>query len=229
MSGVHVRGSILGNIIFNAYYNYGFVSAFVYGSQGVGKTTYALKVMYNVYGDWDEVLGNTYFYVDDLIPRLHRCADEGKRIRCILLDDAGVWLIKYRWSERFSVWFCQLFNLIRTVCAGVIFTSVEVSDIVRFIRDKVIYRVSIRVPENPRDELDREAIGYRVFVTPTLQHWVKKVFIDRFTLRLPDDVRERYNEMRKEAIKRLMGELRGRGSRALPDVGVDVGGLVSEI
>jgi len=215
---VRIKGLTLSLFINSAYSSYGFCSAFVYGSQGVGKTTYALKVLYGVYGDWDKVLENTYFYIDNLIPRLKDCVKSGKRIKAILLDDAGVWLIKYHWRKDFSVWFSKLFNLIRTICSGIIFTSVEVSDIVKFVRDKVQYRVSIRVIDN----LTREAIGYRVITLPTLERIVKRWFIDRFRLDLPGDVRKEYEEMRKEAIERLMSDVEGKRERG-KEVDVDLG------
>ena len=233
MSGVLLRLArlVLARKILNAYNSYGFVSAFIYGPQGCGKTTYALWVLREVYGNWDDVIDNTYFYIDSLIPRLKDCVKSGKRIKVVLLDDAGVWLIKYHWRREFSVWFSKLFNLIRTVCSGIIFTSVEASDIVKFVRDKVMFRVQIRVGGvDDSGVVWREARGYEVFVLPTLEHHIRWAFSDYYPLWLPGRVRERYEAKRREALERLVGEVEGRKvSKALPDVGVDVGGLVSEI
>ena len=198
-----VKGLTLSYFIKRAYENYGFVSAFIYGFQGVGKTTYGLKVLHGIYNDWDMVLDNTYFYIDNLLPKLKESYKSGERIKAILLDDAGVWLTKYYWYRHFSVWFSKFFNLIRTVSAGLLFTSVEVTDIVKFVRDKMVYRVAI-IPEN---RLWRKAIGYKVVLLPSLDRIVVRYFADRFTLKLPSDVRKQYEEMRKEALEKLMSEI----------------------
>lgn len=206
MPVIHLKIPVLSFFINRAYESYGFVSAFIYGPQGVGKTTYALKVLYYVYKDWDKVLENTYFYIDNLIPRLVECFKNNERIKAILLDDAGVWLLKYYWYKYFPIWFSKLFNLMRTICSGIIFTSVEVSDIVKFVRDKVRYRVAIRVV----DDDVRKAIGYKVITLPTLERIVKRYFVDYFKLDLPSDVRREYESMRREAIERLLGEVHGK-------------------
>lgn len=213
-----VKGSVLAGLINRAYSSYGFVSAFIYGPQGIGKTTYALKVLYGVYGDWGSVLDNTYFYIDGLVSRLRDCLLSGDRIKAVLIDDAGVHLVKYSWRKNFSVWFSKFFNLIRTTCSGVLFTSVEVTDIIKFVRDKIMYRVSIR----PLDEDKREAVGYKVIVWPSLQRVVKKAFIDVYTLSLPLNVKRAYEEMRREAIMRLFNEvgMSKKGERDLEETSI---------
>ena len=200
---IRVSGPTLSLFIKNAIGSYSFVSAFIYGSQGAGKTTYGLKTLYHVYGSWDKALEHTYFFIDDLLPKLRDHFERGERIPAVLLDDAGVWLIKYHWRTDFNVWFSKLFNLMRTVVAGVIFTSVEATDIVKFVRDKVMYRVHV-IRKAPKEA---EAIGYRVFMTPLLEPMVKRVFADRVRLELPDYVRASYEKKRRDAMKRLFEEL----------------------
>lgn len=196
----------------NAYKEHSFVSAFIYGAQGVGKTTYGLKTLYYVYGSWKEALDNTYFYIDDLLPRLREAFDRGERIKAILLDDAGVWLVKYYWRRDFSIWFSKFFNLMRTIISGIIFTSVEVTDIIKFVRDKVMYRVHVmRTGEN-----SSEAIGYRVRTSPLLEQYVERIFEDKFTLSLPDNVRREYEAKRRQAITTLFQELERSSSKQLP-------------
>jgi len=210
---------ISAKLINYAYGHYGFVSFFIYGKQGTGKTTYCLKVLKEAYGDWDIVLKNTYFYIDTLIPRLKQCVKEGKRIKAILLDDAGVWLIKYQWFKRFPIWFGKLWNLMRTVCSGILFTSVEVCDIIKFVRDKIEYRISIV----PLSDVERMAKAYKVRVLPSMDKIIEKAYYDYFTLRLPGDVRKEYEEMRREALERLMKELEGKGREKDELVDVDLG------
>ncbi len=190
-----------------AYENYGFTSAFMYGIQGSGKTTYALKVMYHVYGDWGKVLERTYFNVDKFIEDTKYYFEKDERIPVVLFDDAGLSIIKYSWRRDFAQWFSRFYNLVRTVCSAILFTSVEVTDILKFIRDKVEFRVQlVRVSHDTS-----YAIGYRVYTTPLLDQYVKRVFKDIVKLELPQNVREAYESMRKRAIGELyesLGETR---------------------
>jgi len=189
----------LSYLIRKAYKNYGFVSAFIYGPQGVGKTTYGLKVLYYVYGSWDLALKYTFFDLEETKRTLENAFNNNKRIRAILLDDVGVWLIKYSWRSNPSIWFSKLYNMIRSVCSGVIFTSVEVSDIIKFIRDKVIFRVAVK-----KVSFDRSlAIGYKVNTLPSLDQYVERVFEDEFGLTLPSYVRSYYELKRREALSSL--------------------------
>ena len=41
--------------------------AIIYGMQRSGKTMYSLLVMYDFYRDWDKVLDNVFFTLEDLI------------------------------------------------------------------------------------------------------------------------------------------------------------------
>lgn len=196
---------MLSHFIKKAYEKYDFISAYIYGPQGVGKTTYALKVMFEIYQDWDQVLNHTFLTTEALTSKLNEAVQNDERIPAILIDDAGLVFIKYMWYKDFSIWFSKLYNLIRTICAGVLFTSVEVSDIIKFIRDKVIYRVAII-----KQEEKAKAIGYRVFTLPSLEQRVKLTFEDTFTLQLPQEVRDKYNQQRKEVIKNLMTDITKR-------------------
>jgi len=196
---------VLSHFIKKAYEKYDFISAYIYGPQGVGKTTYALKVMFEIYQDWDQVLNHTFLTTEALTSKLNEAVQNDERIPAILIDDAGLVFIKYMWYKDFSIWFSKLYNLIRTICAGVLFTSVEVSDIIKFIRDKVIYRVAII-----KQEEKAKAIGYRVFTLPSLEQRVKLTFEDTFTLQLPQEVRDKYNQQRKEVIKNLMTDITKR-------------------
>ncbi len=204
-----VKGPTLSFFINSAHKNYSFVSAFIYGPQGVGKTTYALKTLYYVYKDWDCVLKHTFFDYESLINRLEEAFDKGERIKALLIDDAGLVFIKYLWRSSPSIWFSKLYNLIRSLATGVIFTSVEVTDIIKFIRDKVIYRVSMeRVGPN-----ESVATGYKVIITPMLESTVKRIFQDHVSLELPNEVREHYERIRRNVIGNLLSEIKQHRKR----------------
>jgi len=195
----------LAYLINKAHENYGFVSAFIYGHQGVGKTTYALKTLYYVYGDWDKALEYTFFDVEDLMNKLKwaflKIKKPQDRIKAVLLDDAGYSIIKYTWREDRSIQLSKFFNLARSVVSGIIFTSVETTDILAFIRDKIMYPISIRIV----DKQYSEARGYRIYLSPLMEKLPKKVFRDLFIRRLPDHVYQEYEKKRKAALSKLFG------------------------
>ncbi|RUM47494.1 MAG: hypothetical protein DSY37_02245 [Hyperthermus sp.] len=133
-------GLILARLISSAYKRYDFLSAFVVGPQGMGKTTYAMLVAYEVYGDWDRVLDSLYFDPREALPRFREALASGKRIPVVIFDDAGMHLSKYLISssrEGFHLTrlLNALINLARTLTAGVIYTSPDM-DILKELRKK---------------------------------------------------------------------------------------------
>ena len=124
-------------------------------------------------------------------------------IGMILIDDASICLMKFLWFKAASVWFSKLFNFMRSVSAGVIFTSIEVGDILKFIRDKVMYRVQIKRVSNGR----ALAIGYQQLFLPDLSSYVRKSFIDEFGLDLPSEIRANYEKVRHDTLQTLMNEV----------------------
>ena len=212
---------VLSYLIKRSYSYYGFTSAFIYGPQGVGKTTYAMKVLYHIYGSWDEALKHTYFTLDELRPVLEQAVEERQRLRAILLDDAGISLQKLEWYSKPSIWFGKLFNLARSVAGGIIFTSVEASDIIKYVRDKVSLRVQIRRLGPNR----AKAVGYRLYYLPDLTPHIKRYFRDDFTLELPTFVRSTYEEKRHETLKKLMRSRPRKPQLPVPDLDRALGAL----
>ena len=77
--------------------------AIIYGMQRSGKTMYSLLVMYDFYRDWDKVLDNVFFTLEDLIgaikERVLTNFSASKQLKVICWDDAGVHGSKYSSSE----------------------------------------------------------------------------------------------------------------------------------
>ena len=111
-------------------------------------------------------------------------------------------MLKYRWQKESEQWFGKFYNLIRTVAASVIFTSVETEDIIKFVRNKVTYVVLIERGGNTHSS----ARGYRRYLAPTGEHYVRLEFVDHFALSLPMEIRENYEKMRRNAINRLFAD-----------------------
>lgn len=116
--------------------NDGWEMILIWGEQGKGKSTLAMQLMYDVYGDWDIVLGhNVYKYdvFDDVVDE-----DAGKYGRCKIVnwDDLGV-----HFSARTKRWdrdvqeFLDEFDAIRTRLAVLVGTVVQLSEPMKGLRN----------------------------------------------------------------------------------------------
>ena len=86
--------------------------------------------------------------------------------------------------------------MIRTECAGVIFTSVMFKDITNYFRERIKYRIHI-INTKPLWSI---AKGYVRSITPRMQEIIKPLWKDRFPLVLPPEVRHYYEVKRDEAL-----------------------------
>ncbi len=202
---------ILTRIIKSALRRYDFVSAFIIGPQGAGKTTYALLILHEVYGDWDKVLQHTYFDPREALPKFKDVLSSGERIPAILFDDAGLHLSKYLISssrEGFHLvrLINGLVNLMRTLVAGVIYTSPDM-DILKELRKKAWIIGEPTAPHGVKDP-SRIVKLYRKRIAPSGKVYIHKLGYDAYDLRdLPTDVRREYEEKRRAAMEPLIEEL----------------------
>ncbi len=202
---------ILSKLIDSAYKHYDFESAFIIGPQGMGKTTYAMLVLYELYGDWDQVLENVVFDPREVLPRFKEALAAGKRIKAVVFDDAGMHLSKYLLSsskEGFHLvrLLNSMFNLIRTICAGVIYTSPDM-DILKELRKKAWIIGEAQAPHGRRKP-QRAMKLYRKRILASGKVCVQILGIDSYRLDIiPSDVRKEYEEKRRAAMEPLLEQL----------------------
>lgn len=196
----------------------GVVVAYVYGNFGSGKTSYALWTAYEVLGSWDRVLAHLFFDPAEAALKMKKAIDTGRRLPVIIMDDAGLWLDRMTWWERDKVAFMQFFNLIRSVAAGLIFTT-PTEELPKQILRKTMIRVKVtplsdeegarfgelysRV-KRAAEELGLAsavalATGYRVKTLPSFTQFVEKHFYDLFPLHYP--IFREYEAKRRKALK----------------------------
>jgi len=202
--GNTVRDSYLSSIIKRAYSNYGFVSIMIAGDQGAGKTTLAMKILHRVYdGDWSKVIQYTFLSPDDVLATFDEFFSRGERIPAILIDDVAIAFDKYSWSNKSNILFAKIYNLARSLTAGIIFTSVEHSDLYKWIRDKVMY--SIWVTRLNANESRYKV--YRRINPPHMDSYIRLVAVGILRLDdIPDWVRAKYEERRREIVNTLLQE-----------------------
>jgi len=184
----------------------GMCSVLVYGQKGIGKTTVAMLLAYEIYNDWDEVLDHLIFAPEEFSELLEQ-HDEEERIPCLIFDDAGTWLNKYRYRSHEIVAFCRLYDLMRSLVAVVIFTTPHPHNILKYIREDVDVFIKVREYEGSLRECDI----YRRFYTHPIPKTgevrkgtlvMEKMLIDLNDL--PRKVYDKYLTKRRKAIKKAL-------------------------
>ncbi len=194
--------------VLRAYHEKGFTGVEIFGQQGLGKTTYAIKIMKQVYqelgvGDpWSQALNMTFFDVEDFVPLLIQARVKGERIPVVLFDDAGIWLEKYAWQKENIRGFVKLYKMIRTFVSAVIFTTPSPEDIVKNVREKAWYQIKIvRGGKSQSGNPLGQAMLFKYEVKKdgnSLKGVVREEAIDTFVVRLPEEIYNRYEKMRVE-------------------------------
>jgi hypothetical protein len=198
------RKFITARKILEAYEMNEFFGLIIYGEQSIGKTTYMLKVMYEVYRNWDLVFKHLVFSFDDLVDIIK---NNDQRFVVIGWDDAGIHGHKYRYFrsresvELISAWL----DAIRTQVSALLITTVNPLNLLKPIRDSLGMRYGKVIRHK---DIRRYARVYSQTVLPDGKKILKLMFIDCFKARLPDHVYEKYLEKRnafyRETKERLI-------------------------
>lgn len=184
----------------------GFVGGIIFGNQRIGKSSYALQVMKEIYGSWDKAIEHTHFELDDVLDALSGSLDVGEEIPVLLWDDGGVHASKHLfWSDRKKT---QLLQSLLDTCGYhlgcLLITTPSPNNLLKCLRDYEFYRVKIT---RKNEYWGRNALGYRNIMLPSGASFIKKVFQDSFSCKLPDGVHGEYQDMRskytKEAVRHL--------------------------
>lgn len=188
--------------------------AYVYGDIGAGKTSYALHVAKDVLGSWNNVLDYLFFSPREAIEVMEEAIYNDERLPIIIMDDAGLWLDKLTWWMPDKVAFMKFFNLIRSVTSGVIFTTPS-EELPKQILKKCKLRVKVRPMtiddvkkfglKNTR-QLMSVATIYRRVLLPNFYEFFKKTDYEVYPTHYPDPIYQKYEEMRKEAVKEYFEE-----------------------
>lgn len=196
----------------------GFRSAIVEGRQGIGKTSYCIKVTKEVYQTlfelndkeaWDMALRHIMFSIDDIILRLADAKDNKEIIPCLIWDDAGVHGSNIKWFKHKDQvdMIKSLLETARTRVTGLLINCTSREGLMTCIRNQRGYVVEIT---NLDGRWSRCAKGYNLFRLPSGMRRVYKNFEDMFSCYLPVDVYRRYKVMREkyadDAIEVMMEE-----------------------
>lgn len=195
----------------------GFVGALIYGSQRLGKSSYASQILYDLYQDWDMVNEHMLFELDDVVKVLHRALKERKKIPAIVWDDAGVHANKFLYfRNRTLVQYLQnLFDVIGLNLGGLLITTPSPNNLLRVIRGYEWYRVKIY----RRNEYhDRFAVAYQSVLLPSGSRLIKRAFKDNFNVILPNEFWDPYLEKRQTYLEIGIAQLQALAEKQVGEL-----------
>ena len=185
------------------------LGAVIYGMQRSGKTMYSLLVMYDLYEDWDKVLSNIFFTLEDLISAIKERVltnfSASKQLKVICWDDAGVHGSKYLFfrSRQLAEYLQNLFDVIGLAVKAILITTPNPENLLKAVRGYEFLRVKIR----KMDDGNRVAYGYKSILLPSGKMIVRKIFKDFYNIYIPNDVYKQYLEMREQYLEEAVENL----------------------
>lgn len=202
---------ILSGLIQQAVAHDRFIGAIIYGSQRTGKSSYASKVMYEVYGDWDMVNRYMLFRLEDVITILEDATNKGEKIPCFTWDDCGVHgnNLLYFANRDLVQYLGDLLDVAGISVGGLLMTTPSPLKLLKVIRGYEFYRVKVT---NRNESNGRRAVGYKSILLPSGTRMIKREYEDSFGVMLPDSFWTAYIEKRRgylvEGLRRLRGAMR---------------------
>jgi len=192
----------LGKKIIKAFDRNELIGVIIFGNQRVGKSTYAMKILYDLYGDWDKVLDVMTYRLDDILEILKKSKDDP--LEAFAIDDAGVHTGYGSWftNRELAVLLQQMFDVAGIGIGGILLTTPTISHLLAALRRYNFYRVKI----TKISRWKRVAHIYKK------EMWMRRepgreLVREYFNCRIPDDVYQRYVKIRlrylDDVIQRL--------------------------
>lgn len=218
--------------ILHARKNNGLYSQIITGKRGIGKSSYALQVLFRIFRtlgfeveeSWNMALDRILYKVPDVVDFLDS-ASEKEYKDIFIWDDSGVFAGGVRWftHQKEMVLIESICDTLRDCVYSVLFTVPDQRTLSRRIRTYEDYLVRIhRLKQDEQKYFNgdtsnlRVARLYKKTITPASQVRVYKQYYDTFDVMLPHWVYEKYKEKRhrytKENIKALKDHLQKNSS-----------------
>jgi hypothetical protein len=200
----------------------GFCGCVVEGRRGIGKSSYCLKIMKEIYQEiyhcsekegYEYALKYTLYDIEDIIRTLKDANDNSETIPAITWDDAGVhgsslqWFINMEQVNELKA----ITDTIRTAVTGFIINCTDRSGLLSHLRkydDLLVEIVRDRsgggntyTTEQGENKIykswERIARGYNIFKLPSGKRMIYKQFEDYYSCYLPKDIYDVYMDQRK--------------------------------
>ena len=177
----------------------------IYGTGGIGKTSYALQCLKQV--DNVHYRQRLIFQPQQFVHTVSWLKSNKLRIPALVWDDMGFWMYSLDYNDRFVRSAVKFFNVARTVVSCVIGTTNSLKMLVSSVRNMDVLTVKVTaVRDNPYTSL---AKGYRMSIMPNFSRYVRTVFEDEYPRHLEDSDYEWYKPTRDSYVNdaiRLMRE-----------------------
>lgn len=197
----------------------GFIGAIIEGERGYGKSSYALKVMAQVYQNlegipdddaWQRAVDCMIFSIDELIKTINTNINSDTVTPAWCLDDATVHFSSYKFfTNLYEVILIHgMFDTIRTAVTGLLLTCPKRDLLLAALRNYDDFKIEIYMDH----DWERIARGYKIKTTPVGQRRIYKNFEDKYSCYLPDWVYDKYMAKRKfylketnDALQKILG------------------------
>jgi hypothetical protein len=197
---------VLSKRISEAYNGGGFVGSVVYGPQRMGKSSYALQVLNEVYGNWNDALNYCLFSLEDVVKILRKGVMKDVKIPALVWDDAGVHAHSFLYfsNRRLVEYLSSLLDVVGTHLGGLLITTPNPQKLLKVIRGYEFFRVKVFKRNNSGG---RRAVGYFSSLLPSGTRIIRRVFSDFYDVQLPDSVWNRYSKKRKKYLDFALANL----------------------
>jgi len=183
----------------------GFTSGIIEGPRGIGKSTYALKVMYDIFKcmgylddvAWQMALDRMLYRISDIIDFLDKSTRK-RTPECIFCwDDAAVFGSSMVWyTDVKLVHLLQsTLDTIRGSVSAMLLTCPNQGQLLKFLRNYDGYIIRINYAEE--GGYYRDAKGYIWRSLPSGTRRIYPNYSDHYSCRLPNDVFAKYKRKRK--------------------------------
>jgi hypothetical protein len=189
-----------------AWRNWGFVGFFIFGRQGAGKTTLALRLAKTVYRSWRRALNRLYFTPAEIegaiqvaMENVYRKRRSEARFPAIIWDDAGVWASKYMIRREGGVKYAMavqnLVELARRITASMVVTATMPDKTLTPFRTQEWYYIKVHGPYTESGKKISRATIYRLRFSPLGKAYIRrKGFNLSFSLEIPSAIRQLYED-----------------------------------
>jgi hypothetical protein len=209
--------------IYYAYQSNSFFSAIIEGRRGIGKSSYSLTIMHDLfmylgYEDdvaWDMAIERMLYNISDIVDFIDQ-SNGDKKEAVFTWDDAGVFGGNMRYFSHMKEvnLLSSLMDTIRSSVGGVLLTCPSQFGLLKFLRRYDNYLINVIY--NPDGGWNRIAKGYLKTSLPSGKCIIYYKFSDYYSAYLPKKVyaeymqkRNRYNKENAEYLKELIEKKKG--------------------
>lgn len=208
-------GPILGRKIYRAAKGRGFFSGLISGPRNIGKSSYALKSLHAAlvalgYSDaeaWEICLQSIKFKLIDVVHFLEAAALKDSREVCLIWDDCRI-------SGSGSVYFTNprlvqrliaVLDTVRTSLSSLLLTAPSSDGLLGALRSYDDYILKVSYGSGGWYRVGK---GYIMRSLPSGKKMIYRSFVDEYSCRLPNAIFVRYDQMRKDALRDALKNLK---------------------